>query len=196
WSPQELFDGHQAQISVACGGARDDLGSMELYAAAVHVAATAICSVAPAGAIYWESGELLVHPNDFRAAIGPMMAGQMPIASWIGFRPILGTAEDAETVGMITCGLRPFLGREIELAPAPTTLERARMCLGSVVQRLMDRRLLLHDGDMVEDVDMALKATVRLRDRWIRRDKAAFVLVTDNSVIDRATLRPDRSRAA
>lgn len=196
WMPQDILDGHRAYVSISCGGEREDIGSKELYAAAVHVVTTAACQVAPAGAIYWESGEILVHPDDFRTVIDPMMAGQMPVASWIGFRPVHDRDEAEQTVGMITSGLRQFLGREIELAPSPTTLERARMCLGSVVQRLMDRRLSLHDGDQVEDVDMALSATVRLRDRWLRRDKAAFVLITDDAVVDRASLRAQKQSAA
>ena len=195
WIPQDLIDCHQAHFGISCGGSGGRMRDLETFAAAVHVVATAICDCTDVGAVYWDSAELFVRPDDFVAAFEPLMEGRMPVSSWIGFHPIQPDEFALNSaVGMITSGLRHFVGREIELAPIPTSLDHARTCLGSVVQRLMDHHLNLQEGETVEDLEMALKATVRTRDRWIRRDQSAFVLVTDDSVIDRSTLRPDRRR--
>lgn len=196
WVPQALIDQHKRHICIASGGNGGSLKNMETYAAAVHVVATAICDCVDIGAVFWDAAELFIKPEEFVAAVEPLMEGQMPVHCWIGFHPIKPDEFALKSaVGMITQGLRHFIGREIELAPSPTDLEQARMTLGSVVQRLMDHHLRLTEGETIEDLETALSATIRTRDRWIRRDQAAFVLVTDDSVIDQSTLRPDRRRS-
>lgn len=195
WIPQALIDQHQSHLYIVSGGDGAGLKNMETYAAAVHVVATAVCDCVDIGAVFWDSAELFVKPEEFAASVEPLMEGKMPVACWIGFHPIKPDEFALNSaVGMITQGLRHFIGREIELAPSPTDLDHAHMTLGSVVQRLMDHHLRLNDGETIKDLEMALSATIRTRDRWIRRDQAAFVLVTDDSVIDQSTLRPDRRK--
>lgn len=195
WLPQAVIDQHKSHLCVISGGAGDGLKNMETYAAAVHVVATAICDCMDIGAVFWDRAELFVRPEEFVAAVEPLMEGKMPVPSWIGFHEIKPHEVTLQPVcGMITMGLRQFIGREIELAPSPRSPEDALICLRSVVQRLMDHHLRLNDGETIEDLEVALSATIRTRDRWIRRDQAAFVLVADDSVIDNSTLRPDRRR--
>lgn len=197
WVPQALIDQHKSHVYIASGGDGADLKNMETYAAAVHVVATAVCDCVDIGAVFWDAAELFVKPEEFVAAVEPLMEGKMPVGCWIGFHSIKPDEFALNAaVGMITQGLRQFIGREIELAPSPTELNQARLTLGSVVQRLMDHHLRLNDGETIKDLEMALSATIRTRDRWIRRDQAAFVLVTDDSVIDQSTLRPDRRKGA
>ena len=96
---------------------------------------------------------------------------------------------------MVTYGMRPFIGRELELAPRPGDPRAAWRSLGGIAGMALDGGLRLTDGVRLEDAAGAWAVTVRERDFWLRRDEPAFVLVADDAIVDAETLQPRREPA-
>ena len=196
WDPVRAIRRHTAALEVACGGELPGLEGAEAYAAAVHFVATAACQVAPATAILWREGWAVSDPEAFARDAESILSGCMPLSSWVGFAAIVprGHAPE-EATGMVTYGLRPFIGREIELAPRPGGPREACRCVSRVARMALDRGIALEDGQHLADPGGAFAVTVRERNYWLRPDHSAYVLVADDSFVDAETLKP-RNRVA
>ena len=110
---------------------------------------------------------------------------------WVTFAPVVPRGyEPSAATGLVTYGLRPFIGHELELAPRPGDPKSAYQCLSAIVNLVLDKGLELHDGQRLEDSAESFALTVRERRYWLRRDESAFVLVADDSVVDNETLQP------
>ena len=121
----------------------------------------------------------------------------MPMGNWISFAPVVPRGyEPGEATGLVTYGMTPFIGRELELAPRPGDPKTAYQCVSTIVQLVLDKGLALHDGQRIEDTDESFALTVRERTYWLRRDESAFVLVSDDAVVDPTTLQPLRAAQA
>ena len=196
WYPQAEIDAHLAHINIWSTG-QAGVERADSYAAAVQIVAAAISLIAPISAAYWQTSGMFSRPEELEAAARPMMNGSLPSDFWVGYSPLYVEGHlQGPAVGIITHGLRQFLGREIELAPHPDSVERAHRCLASIARRILNKALDLQDGERLDDVETTLAATVRKRDYWFRRDHSAFVLVTDDAVIDEASTRSGRRSAA
>jgi len=150
WNPQPALRTHQAWISVTAGGRMPGLEGAVSYAAATHFVAAACATVAPAGAVLWRASWAVMAPGDFGDAARSLNGGQMPIDNWVSFAPVVPRGwVAARATGMVTYGLRPFIGRELELAPAPGDAGAARARLAAVVRRVFERGLSLREGPAV-----------------------------------------------
>ena len=196
WEPAPAIHRHAATLEVACGGELPGLEGAEAYAAAVHFVATAACQVAPAAAVFWREGWAISEPEAFASGAESILSGCMPLSSWVGFAAIVprGHAPE-EATGMVTYGLRPFIGREIELAPRPGGPRNAYRCVSRIARMALDRGVALEDGQHLADPGGAFAVTVRERNYWLRPDHSAYVLVADDSFVDAETLKP-RNRVA
>lgn len=188
---------HKAHIDICCGGQNETLLSMQTYAAAVHLIAASISRIVPTLGVLWHGSGTLTAPDAFRDTIKPMLDDTMPLDIWVGFAPIVpdGYSPEAAT-GMLTSGLRPFLGRELELAPRRGDADSARECLSSVTRRILDHGMTLKSGQQLSEIEAVLAAKVRRRDYWLRRDRSTFVLVTDDAIVEQDTLLPPGHRSA
>lgn len=189
---------HVAFLDICCGGQTEDLQNAERYAAAVHLVAASVARIVPTLGIFWRNSGTLTGPDAFRETVKPLFKGKMPVDIWVGFCPSVpdGFTPDVAT-GMQTAGLRPFLGRELELAPRRGDAETAWECLSSVTRRVLENGLTLKSGQELSDVEAVLSAKVRRRDYWLRRDRSTFVLVTDDAIVEEDTLQvPGGRRAA
>ena len=195
WDPSEALDRHAARLTISCGGELPGLDGAEAYAAATHFAATAALKEVPALAVIWDHGWTIHRPTDFAEMATGLLAGRMPVNAWVSFAPVVPRGHDpALATGMVTYGLAPMIGRELELAPRPGDPRRAWFALSEIVRRMLDRGLVLSDGQVVtsEGVDF----TARARTYWLRRGSSAFVLVAPDAVVDAETLRPHERAAA
>lgn len=197
WDPSSALRGHRAHLEVSCGGRLPGLEGAEAYAAAVHFVAAAASAVAPASAIFWKRGCTLSEPGQFRDQAARLIKGRMPLGAWVGFAAVTpkGYSKD-DVVGMVTHGLRPFIGRELELAARPCTVMDAFGLITSIARQALDHGMQMADGQRLEPLDGSGPG-LKLRERryWLRRDLSAFVLVADDSVIDPLTLKPKRAAA-
>lgn len=190
WDPDPAFRRHAAQVSVTCGGDLPGVEGAKAYAAATHFVAAVLADLAQAVAVLWGPARQLVDPREVHAAADGLLAGILPVTSWIAFAPVVPEAAVRTGVtGMVTFGLRPFIGREIELAPRPGNAQSAYRCLRAILHPIMRDSLALRDGLRLVDRAANLTHTVRERRHWLRRDGPVYVLVADDAAVDPATLR-------
>src|SRR5262249_953517 len=114
-------------------------------AAAVSRVAAVLAGQASVTAVYWENADLLVPSSAFREDVLNLTPDRPPISSWVQFFGIPGPAK--EEVGIITKGLAPFIGRELELAPKAHPQRMMLMKAYSIAQWLILQGLLVKDGD-------------------------------------------------
>ena len=111
-----------------------------------------LLDLVPATFVYWGSGDALVEPSAFRAAAEAMvMQNRPPVLNWVQFRLLPGRGAGAPgMIGMLTTGLRPFVGREIEMDPMPATpVEVARLTV-RLAEHLIREGPIFADGDSVD----------------------------------------------
>lgn len=198
WDPVEAVVDHKAHVTISCGGSLDGIVGAEAYAATVHFVAAALTRVLPVTAVFWQKGFAITNPVDFFDSSMSLLQGRMPIGAWVSFATIVPKGyRPSSALGMVTYGMRGFIGREIELAPRPGTARSAYECLAAVVRNTLDRGDPLAEGQrFLTAGDVPYGVTVRARTYWLRRDQSAFVLVSDDSVVDAETLKPRQRPAA
>lgn len=197
WNPAEALARHTSSITISCGGGLPGLEGAEAYAAAVHFVAAAFVQIAPAVAVFWPKGYALTEPRAFLEAADTLLTGRIPVGAWISFAAVVPRGYDKkDALGMVTYGMRPFIGRELELAPRPGAARDAYKCLLSVARRLLDRGHDIADGHRLIGLDSSFDVTVRERNYWLRRDLSAYVLVADDAVVATETLRPREALSA
>ena len=198
WDPVSAIADHEAYLTVSCGGGLDGIEGAEAYAAAVHFVAAAATRVLPVTAVAWQRGYAISNPVDFYDCSSSLLRGRMPIGAWISFASVVPKGfSPSSALGMVTYGMRPFIGREIELAPRPGGAKSAYNCLAAVVRNTLDHGVALSDGQrFVTSGDAPFAVTVRARTYWLRRNQSAYVLVSDDSVVDVETLKPRERPAA
>lgn len=190
WDPDPALKSHRAHLNISCGGRRPGVEGAEEYASAAHLIAAAACEVMEGKAVLWQNSFGVHAPEAISDAATTIMSGQMPLSSWVSFAPVVPDGvQTGAAMGMMTFGLRHFLGRELELAPYPDDVESVYRCLSSVVRMVLDRGLTLHDGLTLKDSTGEISMTVRERIYRLRRDRSAFVLVPDNALVDKETLK-------
>ena len=190
WDPALAVDAHNAQISVSCGGRLPGLEGGLAYAAATHFVATALAGICKPLAVLWEPARQIVEPGEFAMTAESLLTGTLPQAAWISYAPIAPEGEHQSTAtGMVTYGMKAFIGRELELAPRPGDARDAYRCMGAVVRRVMGDGCTLRDGLEMVDREAGITLTVRERLYWLRREESVFVLVAEDSIVDPWTLR-------
>jgi hypothetical protein len=192
WDAGQAIRTHKAHLTVTCGGdALKGVEGAKAYAAACHFVTAAAVTVSPARAVFWNSGWSLTQSEPFVLASELLLNSRMPLGTWVSFATIVpkGYAPE-EATGMVTYGMRPFIGRELELAPRPGSPQSAYRCISWVARQILNNGLVLGEGQRLLEEETGVAMTVCPRTYWLRRDMSAFVLVSDDSVIDRKSLRP------
>ena len=192
WDPAAAVARHEAGMTISCGGSLKGLEGAKAYAAAVHFVAAALVNVVPTLAVFWQRGYALTDPVDFQDSTRSLLSGRMPLGAWVSFASIVPRGyTPLSAQGMVTYGMKPFIGREIELAPRPGTVRSAHDCISAMARDTLDRGNLPVDGQrLLSQAGGGFPMTVRERTYWLRRDRSAFVLVSDDAVIDPVTLKP------
>ena len=187
---EEAVARHTAHITISAGGALPGLEGAEAYAAVVHFVAAAALSVTPSSAVLWKQGWALTRAETFATAANMLLQGKMPVGTWVSFATVVPTGlRPEQALGMVTYGMRPFIGRELELAPRPADAKSAFRVLNATCRVLLDRGLQISDGMVLDTTESGVRLTVREKTYWLRRDQSAYVLVTDDAIVDPASLR-------
>lgn len=196
WDAEPAIRGHVGYVDISSGGKLLGLEGAEAFAAVVHFVAAAVTDIAPAAGVFWSQGWALSSPANFIGAANDILAGRMPLGAWVSFSTVLPKGyAPGEATGMVTYGMRPFIGRELELAPRPCDPRSAWRSVGRIARSALDRRIKLADGVRLGDAAGEWMITVRERDHWLRKGEPVFVLVADDSMIDAETLQPRRVAA-
>ena len=189
WNPMPAIRRHRAQLTISCGGDLPGLQGALACAAATHFVTTAVVGLARPLAVLWQPASAVIDPGEFAIAAEQLLAGSAPLMCWVSYAPIAAEGHaPAEATGMVTCGLRPFLGHEVELAPRPGDPRSAFGSVAPIVDRALRGRIELQDGLRLADGETAM--TVHERPRRSRGEESARVLVSDDSVTNAWELRP------
>lgn len=111
---------HRASIIIGLLRAAHDRESCVAAATGLTVAIAALIGLVPAVAVYWTEADLVSSPAYFREQALLASAEYSPIDIWTSLRVIdgQGTEDGIRKQGMISRGLTPFVGRELEFVPA------------------------------------------------------------------------------
>jgi hypothetical protein len=128
------------------------------------VAAAVLCGMTPALGVNWAANGLFVAPEAWRRAAAAMRPDQLPMPELIRPRWYAGEVAGAQAPGLVTEGLRPFVGREVDHPPTGeppgAVYERAlNLCL-----YLMRAGPVIKDGDTIGQTPTQ-RITVRLAER-------------------------------
>jgi hypothetical protein len=88
-------------------------------AAMVSMVTAAVTDLVPALAVIWSAGDVIIEPRAFQASALKLAAPEINVEHWIGFTWLDGppTRDSKRTFAVLTTGLLPFIGREIEWQP-------------------------------------------------------------------------------
>ena len=133
------------------------LRSASTHSEALHIAArvalvaATVSDLGGAIGVYWEPGETVTEASAFREAAMRLRQGVPPVEAWVQLLWLNGPVTPAgeRTLAVVTTGLRPFIGRELEFLPiALPPVEIAQRVLG-LIQYLLLNGPVLEDGDTV-----------------------------------------------
>ena len=140
---------HRAHVIIhARSGGKDWAGALNC-AQNVSAVSAALAGMLPTIGVYWSAGWAVSKPDEFIGNTGQVLAGKYSAADWFQFWYLDGPPTDRgePTIAVLTTGLEPFFGREIEFLPAalpPGTI--AHRLLG-VIEYLLTNGPVLNDGD-------------------------------------------------
>lgn len=132
-------------------------------AAAVTLLAAAMARRLPASAIVFTESDAILPARDLGDIAAGFMQGQMPVMLWTRLAFLRGPDDAAgrPTVGALTFGLAAFIGREIELEPAPLEPAAIAERLLGLCQYLIVQGPIIQDGETV-----GLTEAEKIRVRW------------------------------
>jgi len=132
-------------------------------AAAVTLLAAAIARRLPASAVVFTEADTIQPADTLPDLAAAFLQGRMPVMLWTRLAFLRGPegAAGRPTVGAVTFGLAAFIGREIELEPAP--LEPA-----GIAERLLGLcQYLIVNGPIIQDGEtVGLTHEEKIRVRW------------------------------
>jgi hypothetical protein len=150
--------GHLGVVPLRRKDGRDD---MFLNAICMTLVCAALCEMTPAIGVLWPTGNRLSEAGRFRAVAGRMAAGEPAIDLWVYTLFTDGPVLNGQrSLCAMTTGLRPFVGRELELLPVARGQEAVSKIVGSLLAFMARRGAGFEDGD---SVDMGNGEAVALR---------------------------------
>ena len=118
-------------------------------AAAVTSAAAALGEELEALAVAWHASSTALKPEGLKTAREELVRGHAPLDLWT--RYYRTEALPGEHSGVVTSGLQPFVGHEIEIPSSPTDVRTSQNFARQLASDLLDRGLEMRDGDVVKD---------------------------------------------
>jgi len=183
---------HNAYILISYEGEGEGLEWAKAYAALVTLAAATFAQNPGVTGVFWPASYGLWSREQVTEAAEEIMTGQSPIDSWISFAQIAPNNVGRDDVlGVVTFGLKPFLGREIELAPEPISVQKALTSVYGAIWLMLDDGKVFTDGSRVSGPGIGGSYTIRDVEFWLRRGTPAYVLVGPDAVVDAETLLPE-----
>lgn len=135
-------------------------------AVAVTAAAAAVARMALPLGLLWLPARGALPPASFRDQLARVLAGQAPLELWMRWFFLRGA--EGERPGVITRGLAPFIGREIEVRPSIRPEAEALALAFATASMLIDRQGRVIDGQLLSPAP-GLTARVRLGESRVRR---------------------------
>ena len=122
----EVVAGHKAHYIISHLEPNEQFADARQAAIAMTRVCAALCQLTPVLCVHWVAAQTIAPAANVREAASVLSEGEWPLFMWSNFLPYAGKddASGQRRVGMLTQGLAPFVGREIEFAPAPMPPEQ------------------------------------------------------------------------
>jgi Domain of unknown function (DUF4261) len=120
-------------------------------ASTVTMVSNALASLLPTLAVISDEGQTIVSPDRFMTETLGLSAGSLPVSLWTSmiFQREQHDVDGNPRLSVMTNGLRPFIGRELEFyATTLNPYEAASRVIG-LCQYLIINGLVINDGDSV-----------------------------------------------
>lgn len=117
----------------------------------VTIIVAAVTQCVPSIGVVWTNGHRVVPAEVFQSESTKIAKGELPFFSWVNLIFLRGpdTAEGNPTTAVLTKGMEPFIGREIEFLP--TTMvpgEAAKRVIG-LAEYLLQQGPIVGDGETI-----------------------------------------------
>jgi hypothetical protein len=148
---RKMMEGHRAHIVIAPLNAATTFIDLKKQAQTVTAVAITMASLTPTVAAIWATGQAITKVQDFINAAPSVDKGEPAAPIWIGMLIGRGSKTDQGevTIGAMTTGLEPFIGREIDFEPTPVPMLTVAHRLVGVMQYLLTQGPVLKDGDSI-----------------------------------------------
>ena len=146
---RDKLSAHKAHVIVGAITEATDYASAINIAGLVTAFAATITAMTPTIGVYWSNGKTITEKSRFLEVADGFFAGQPPATVWVQLLWLDGppTSEGEPTFAVVTTGLQPFVGYEIEFLPAPLRPRTiAERMFGTVIY-LLSKGPVLKDGD-------------------------------------------------
>ena len=148
---RSTFGRCHAHLGVVALHRKDGQDNVFLNAICVTLVSATLCDMAPAIGVFWPMGNRLSEARRFRDVAARMAAGEPAVDLWVQTLftdgPLLG---GQRTLCAMTAGLRPLVGREIELLPLARGQKALAKIVGSLLAFTARRGIGFDDGDSVD----------------------------------------------
>jgi hypothetical protein len=145
----EAIAGHRAHIVVSATERISGLVEVIAQARRVTALAAVLASLGDTAAVIWNEGRVIHEPGTFLAMATALDNGPPPPQLWTGM--LFGQGKPGlplvRTFGVMTTGLVPFFGYEIEFEPAAVPMMTIAERLLGTLQYLFAQGPVLKDGE-------------------------------------------------
>jgi len=190
FEPGEALAEQGGHVTIAPMRRREGLDWARAQATVLQCLIAVAAETEQALAVHWSSSQGFQSPEDAAEAAETAIRGQSPIYDWVQFYPVppaeAELANRPDLVAVLTLGLRPFLGRELEFATAPLGIADALGWCYAAIWLLVDRATQVGDRHILSNGSGGDHLVIRETEGWLRRAEGipAYVLVSQSSVID------------
>jgi len=176
---------HTAHVEICDLGFMRDRGVERLdrafnRAAAVTAAMAAVVTSSEPLGMLWHPAKNGVRLDAFADQVAHAVMGQAPLDLWMRWF-YLKPETTGEKPGVLTRGLIPFIGHEIEVRPSPAPAEDALRLAHEFASMVIDRGARARTG-MIVSLSRDLSATVRVGESRTRQGLPVYELSVNRPV--------------
>ncbi|MEM6973117.1 MAG: hypothetical protein AAF577_09955 [Pseudomonadota bacterium] len=180
---------HRAWVEICDLGFMRDRGVAKLddafnRAAAVTAAASAVAAATNPLAVMWYPAKNALPVEAFEEQVSEVVSGRAPLAMWLRYLHIR-PGEEGLNEGIVTKGLAPFCGHEIEVLPSTLSRQEARATAFEFARLVVDRGTEPRTG-MLLTPSRHHTAIVRVGESQIHRGHQVYELTVQARTAQRA----------
>ncbi|MEL6768551.1 MAG: hypothetical protein AAFP17_15325 [Pseudomonadota bacterium] len=166
------------------------------YSALLTLVTAMVVRQAPSIAAFWTESWRFWTAEQIEAAADGVMRGEPPLSLWYSLAEIKGAkAGGGDMRGAMSFGLKPFCGREVEVAPAPLGAVTVQMLAKEMAERMIAGERI-EDHEPLHRPGMEEPAVVRLADRFMRPRQPVVLVVPPGAGIDAQSLESKKAAGA
>ncbi len=140
---------HGAHIAVGTVTESHTHGAVLEAAGAMTLVCAALSTLLPVTAAIWTNSETIVNPARLQAAGESVATPKVPLDLWVGLRWLDAPGPVVRQFAVLTSGMEPFIGREIEWMPVPMDPADIAERLLSICGYLIGQGPVMRDGETV-----------------------------------------------